>query len=92
MANLEGKPCALIAPPGMIEPRIYGGVKNDLQWGGPFLLDTPLSAVADTLTIPLVIRMRRNPSTWKVDYDLLLPPPSDHDEDPDSVSKAHSAE
>ena len=58
----------------MVEPRIYGGVRNDLEWGGAFLLDTPLSAVADTLTIPLVIRKRRNPDSWKVDYGPYVSP------------------
>ncbi len=33
---------------------VYGGVKRDIAWGWPFLLDVPLSAVGDTVTLPVV--------------------------------------
>ena len=65
LANLDGKRVALLDASGQVEPRIYGGVRNDVRWGGPFWLDLPLSAAADTLTIPMVIRKRRNPELWQ---------------------------
>jgi len=55
MANLDGRRYALISLPNVREPQVYGGVQNDFRWGGPFLLDVPLSAVTDTLTIPFVL-------------------------------------
>lgn len=59
MANLDGRELALISLPNVREPQIYGGVQNDFRWGDPFLLDIPVSAVTDTLTIPFVLDKQR---------------------------------
>ena len=59
MANLENNagPCPFVKMTGVGAPTvIYGGVKRDMDAGGPFYLDVPLSAVADTVTLPIVIR------------------------------------
>ena len=57
------------------DPDVYGGVKKDVEFiqtpgsgGGPELLvimaaETGLSLIADTLTLPLVVRMRQNEQT-----------------------------
>lgn len=59
MANLEGKDLAFISLPGVRKPEVYGGVRNDVRWGSLFLLETPISLVADTLTIPAVLHQRK---------------------------------
>jgi uncharacterized protein YceK len=69
MCNLSGRPVCM-GLDGIVEPRVFGGVKNDLEWGWPFLLELPFSAVSDTLTIPSVLHKRRNPSTWKKEWSL----------------------
>jgi uncharacterized protein YceK len=58
MANLEGKEFAFLSHSGVREPRLYGGVRNDLEW--KFYLDIPCSAIADTLTIPIVLQRQSN--------------------------------
>jgi uncharacterized protein YceK len=68
--NLEKEPTGLIQrPPGTPAERIYGGVRLDAEqgWGfikngpdavigGCLFIDLPISAVADTLTLPITLR------------------------------------
>lgn len=88
LANLNGKEYPLLSPPAEYEPRIYGGVRNDLRWLGDFATlgdvpeffpgslifaaDLPLSAAADTITLPLIFRQRRNRSFVPI-HDSSVP-------------------
>lgn len=96
MSNLHGKEYALLSMPCVREPRIFGGVRNDVRWLGnsisydtpqdipPQLLgsaiciaDLPLSAAADTITLPLVAHQRRNRSFAPFD-EAAFPTDPDH--------------
>ena len=83
MQNLEGKEHVFLSSPGQKPVRIYGGVRNDLEWlaegirtdsdssitydpieyvyGIPIIgylgvIDPVLSLVADTATLPFVLK------------------------------------
>lgn len=68
-ANLHGQRLAFLSTPDEYRPRIFGGVANDFGWTGSvawwskpiFVLDFPVSLVADIVTIPEV---REKQAQW----------------------------
>jgi len=81
MANLEGRPHPWPGQAGQDPPRVFGGIRKDVEWikttGIPgnimFVGDLPLSLVGDLVTLPqTVISGRADPLLRSSDAGVTL--------------------